>query len=488
MNDDFLQRMRVAPPPEFLADLKVRLDRQKLAPAPPPQRSALRALIAAFVLGAATVAAASLAWKVLPRLWGTPSPEAGDPYTQQAHSDSTPAPAPGERAPVQLVAPHRSRHGTSPDWDFSPSPSEPAGPSAASAPTASGLPSEVTHGGSAAPSVSAEPARSVLLGGPRDYVRIVGSPALQPYTTRVIEQFQKRSSKPPRMDIESSAAGLSELCAAGAADSPDVAQAARPITAAELQTCTKSGAGVIELPLGHEAVVLTRAKLYGPLKLSPREVFLALAKRVPDPAHPQSTVENPNTTWNQVNDALPYDRIAVFGPELDSPLGRAFLDLLVEKGCNTYPALVALRDLDEAQYDTVCRTLRDGVYTVAPDVSSRLEMNPTALGVSSLPGFVANSARLVGISIAGIEVSRASIESGAYPASRSLFLYVRRDHLYSVPGLKDFVWAYWAMVDSPYVNEKWRYEGPGWALLPLDKAARDATRRDLMMQKTLNPD
>lgn len=450
MDDRFLQRMRVEPPAEFLAGLKARLDRQKPAPAPSPKRSVTWALIAAFVLGGVAMAAASLAWRVLPSLWSTPVPDTAQPNAQQAHSAST-----------QVLAPHEMHV-----------------PARVSTPPV--VPS---------PSVPAEPARVEAPQGPRDYVSIVGSDALFPYTAAATEQFRRSRAALPRTHVESTSAALAHLCAEADSDSPDIAQASRPINSEELQTCTKNGVGVIELPLGREAVVLARAKLYGALKLSPREVFLALAKRIPDPAHPQSTIENPNTTWNQVSDALPYDRIAVFGPALSSALGRAFVALLIEKGCNTYPWLAALKDLDEERYDGICRTLRaDGFYTAAPDypanLISQLETNPTALGVFNLPLYTANSAALVGASIDGVDPSYASVESGAYAAARSLFLYVNRGHVTRVPGLRNFLWSYLDTV-MPY-GRGFGIRSDG-ALIPPDKAARDAVSRNLVSLKSLNP-
>jgi hypothetical protein len=43
--------------------------------------------------------------------------------------------------------------------------------------------------------------------------------------------------------------------------------------------------------------------------LSARSIFLALARDVPDPLHPDVLVKNPNITWNQVDSTLPDEHI-----------------------------------------------------------------------------------------------------------------------------------------------------------------------------------
>ncbi|HWG32387.1 MAG TPA: hypothetical protein VN676_17690, partial [Steroidobacteraceae bacterium] len=44
------------------------------------------------------------------------------------------------------------------------------------------------------------------------------------------------------------------------------------------------GSGMVEVKYSYQAIILVRSKLYGALPLSPRDIYLALAKTVPDPA------------------------------------------------------------------------------------------------------------------------------------------------------------------------------------------------------------
>jgi phosphate transport system substrate-binding protein len=69
-----------------------------------------------------------------------------------------------------------------------------------------------------------------------------------------------------------------------------------------------------------------------PLKLTRKDLFLALAKNVPDPSGAEKLVPNPYKTWQEVNPALPADKIEVLGPPPTSGTRDAFLELVMEEG------------------------------------------------------------------------------------------------------------------------------------------------------------
>ncbi len=72
------------------------------------------------------------------------------------------------------------------------------------------------------------------------------------------------------------------------------------------------------------------------MKLSRRDVYLALAKQIPDPANPSSLIANPNKTWKDVNSSLPATKIEVLGPPPTSGTRDAFVELFMESGCSTF--------------------------------------------------------------------------------------------------------------------------------------------------------
>src|SRR5882762_502170 len=66
MNDDFLHRLRKEPPPEFLAGLKVKIDRQS-APAPRRRLSFSRGLVVGLLLATTAFAVMSLSINSAPK-------------------------------------------------------------------------------------------------------------------------------------------------------------------------------------------------------------------------------------------------------------------------------------------------------------------------------------------------------------------------------------------------------------------------------------
>ena len=81
--------------------------------------------------------------------------------------------------------------------------------------------------------------------------------------------------------------------------------------------------------------MLAEAKNGLKLDLSLKDVFLALAKDVPDAAG--KLVPNPNKTWKDVNPSLPATKIEVLGPPPTSGTRDAFVELAMEGGCNSFP-------------------------------------------------------------------------------------------------------------------------------------------------------
>ena len=72
-----------------------------------------------------------------------------------------------------------------------------------------------------------------------------------------------------------------------------------------------------------------------------KDIYLALAKNVPDPANPNSLIPNPYTTWKDVNTTLPAMKIEVLGPPPTSGTRDSFVELYLEAGCRTYAWLDA---------------------------------------------------------------------------------------------------------------------------------------------------
>jgi len=306
----------------------------------------------------------------------------------------------------------------------------------------------------------------------RDYISIVGSSTVYPFTTAVAEQFGRAGQfKTPKVESTGTGGGLKLFCAGVGVQHPDIADASRRIKQTEVDTCAKNGVkDISEIKIGYDGIVLARSKKAGPLKLSRRDIYLALAKQIPDPANPQSLIANPSTTWKQVNPALPDVKIEVLGPPPTSGTRDAFAELVMEGGCTTFPWIKSLKDVDEGRYKRVCQTMReDGAYIEAGEndnlIVQKIEANPNAIGIFGYSYLEQNEDKLVGSLLEGKSPTFETISAGTYPASRALYIYIKKAHLGVIPGLKEFIAEY--MTDKAIGAEGYLAEK---GLIPPSKA------------------
>jgi phosphate transport system substrate-binding protein len=215
-----------------------------------------------------------------------------------------------------------------------------------------------------------------------------------------------------------------------------------------MEACTKAGVKeVVEIKVGYDGIVVASSNKGKPYKLTRRDIYLALAKQIPDPANPTTLIANPNKTWDQVNKALPADKIEVLGPPPTSGTRDAFVELVMESGCSTFAWIKALKDVDEARFKRVCDSVReDGGYVEAGEndnlIVQKLEANPKALGIFGYSFLEENISQLQGATVDGVAPTFDNIASSKYPVSRPLFIYVKKAHLGVIPGLREFVTEY----------------------------------------------
>jgi phosphate transport system substrate-binding protein len=278
----------------------------------------------------------------------------------------------------------------------------------------------------------------------RDYISIVGSSTVYPFATVVAENFGRRNSnfKTPKIESTGSGGGIKAFCAGVGVQHPDIANSSRRITVGEVADCAKNGVGaIVEVKIGYDGIVLANAKASPHYQLTLREVYLALAKEIPDPAGTQKLVPNPYTTWSQINSSLPADEIEVLGPPPTSGTRDAFNELVMEAGCKTFAWVAALpRDAHLA----ACHTLRDdGHYIEAGEndnlIVQKLEKSPRQLGIFGYSFLAQNGDKVQGAHIGGVEPEFDSIADGKYPVSRPLYFYVKKGHVEVIPGIRQYL-------------------------------------------------
>ena len=313
----------------------------------------------------------------------------------------------------------------------------------------------------------------------RNQISVVGSSTVYPFSTVVAENFGRDTGmKTPKIESTGSGGGMKLFCAGLGVNHPDITNSSRRIKKSELEKCSKAGIEVVEIKVGYDGIVIANSKKGEKFNLSKRDIFLALAKDVPEGnAEGGKLIPNPNKTWKEVNSSLPDIKIEVLGPPPTSGTRDAFNELAIEGGCKTFPNLRAIKKEDKKKYKAICRAVReDGVYIEAGEndnlIVQKLAENKNALGVFGFSFLAENEDKIQGSNIDGNEPTFENIASKAYPVSRPLYFYIKTAHVDVIPGIREFVEAYTsddAFGPDGYLSER--------GLIPMPDEEREFFRK-----------
>jgi phosphate transport system substrate-binding protein len=326
-----------------------------------------------------------------------------------------------------------------------------------------------------------------LANAARDYINIVGSSTVYPFATVVAEQFGKSTSyKTPKIESTGSGGGLKLFCAGVGVEHPDITNASRAIKKSEYDQCMENGVKeIVEVKIGYDGIVMANSKKSAPLKLSRKDIFLALAKDVPDPNGGEKLVPNPYKTWKDVNPALPAKSIEVLGPPPTSGTRDAFVELAMEGGAKSFGWIKAMKKTDKKKYKATCHTVReDGAYVEAGEndnlIVQKLEANPNAVGIFGFSFLDQNMDKLQGSFVDDIQPTFDAIADGQYPVSRPLFFYVKKAHAEVIPGMKEYLQEFTsekAWGPDGYLTEK--------GMIPMPDAERTKFRNNVEKLQSL---
>lgn len=320
----------------------------------------------------------------------------------------------------------------------------------------------------------------------RDYISIVGSSTVYPFSTVVAEQFGKSTNfKTPKIESTGTGGGFKLFCSGVGVENPDITNASRAIKKSEFDTCQTNGVkDIVEVKIGYDGIVLANSKKTTPMQVSRKDIFLALAKNVPDPKGGENLVANPYKTWKEINPALPATKIEVLGPPPTSGTRDAFVELVMEEGGKTFGFIHDMEKKDKNMYKATTQTVReDGAYIEAGEndnlIVQKLEANPNAFGIFGFSFLDQNADMIQGSIVEGETPTFENIAAGKYPVSRPLFFYVKKAHVDVIPGIKEFL--------DEFTSEKaWGEEGylADKGMIPMPKAEREKVGKDV---KDLKP-
>jgi phosphate transport system substrate-binding protein len=277
--------------------------------------------------------------------------------------------------------------------------------------------------------------------GSRDQIRAVGSSTVYPFATAVAEMFVQGNAgmKSPIIESTGTGGGMKLFCAGVGSQHPDIEDASRRIKKSEFEQCQANGVkDIVEIQIGVDGLAFAEAKNGPGLKLTPKIVYEALA------ANPYGKGPNKAQTWHDVDPSLPSTPISVFGPPSTSGTRDSLAELILTKGCESDPAMEALKKKSEDEFKATCTRIReDGKYVDSGEndnlIVQKLGKNPDAVGVFGYSFLEENKDTLKDVPINGIQATYETVSSGQYPGARPLFIYVKKAHMQAVPGLQAYL-------------------------------------------------
>ena len=309
-------------------------------------------------------------------------------------------------------------------------------------------------------------------GAARQQIRIVGSSTVYPFTRAVAERFAQGNSTlgAPIVESTGTGAGMQLFCGGVGPQHPDIENASRRIKSSEIGLCHRNGVRqIIEVPIGIDGLALIESSQRPTgFRLTLRDIYAGLA------ANPFGRPQTART-WRDVNPALPAVAIRVYGPPPTSGTRDSFAELMLEKGCDTDPAMAALKESDSDRHQQICTHIReDGAYVESGEndnlLMQRVAENEGSIGVLGYSFLEENTDRVRGILVNGVAPSPATVSDFTYPGARQMYIYVKGEHLDVIPGLREFLAEYArAWVPGGYLAQH--------GLIPSPEALRSAAQQ-----------
>lgn len=259
----------------------------------------------------------------------------------------------------------------------------------------------------------------------RDQIKIVGSSTVFPFSTAVAEQFGKTTDfATPVVESTGSGGGLKLFCAGVGTQHPDITNSSRRMKAKEWKLCLDNGVtDVVESVVGFDGIVIANGIDAPAFELTIDQLFAALTKGQGEPEK-----------WSDIDPSLPAIKIEVLGPPPSSGTRDAFEELVIHEGGKH-------AGLDKAAIEELeIRT--DGAWIDAGEndnlMVQKLSANPNAVAVFGYSFLDQNSDTIKGATVNGVEPEFENIASGDYKVSRSLYYYIKKQHVGVIPGIAEY--------------------------------------------------
>jgi phosphate binding protein len=249
-----------------------------------------------------------------------------------------------------------------------------------------------------------------------------GSSTVFPLTEAMAARFEDEGyTGNITIDSIGSGAGIERFCVTG---ETDIANASRAIKDSEVESCRAIGREPVEFRVGTDAL----AVVVNPANMFLEDVTIEqLAKIFSDEAQ----------LWSDVDPAWPAQPIQRFSPGTDSGTFDYFVEAVMAKayGDEGETKIQAAAGIQLSEDDNV---LVQGV-----------EGDANAIGYFGYAYYQENAGRLKLLKVNGVEATSATVDAGAYPLARPLFIYSDAQIMADKPQVAAFINFYLS-----YVNEE----------------------------------
>lgn len=274
----------------------------------------------------------------------------------------------------------------------------------------------------------------------RQQIRIVGSSTMYPFITIVAEHFGKIYNSTPVVEATGTGGGFHIFCSGNSINYPDIVNASRPMKPSEIALCNKNEVhNIKEILIGYDGIIIAQSIKAKNLNLSMKELFLAIAKKIP---YNGKMIDNSYKTWNEINPNLPKHKIEIYGPSSTSGTRDAFIELVMQNFCESSREVQNIIT-NQKERKAACSSIReDGPYIEMPEkynlIINKLISNNNALAILSM-SLLVDDPEIRPIRIDNIAPNKTSIINRQYSLARPLFLYFNMDHAKELPLIDNFI-------------------------------------------------
>src|SRR5688500_17559965 len=250
-------------------------------------------------------------------------------------------------------------------------------------------------------------------------VTIDGSSTVAPLSEAVAEEF---NAEQPGVDVSVGTSGTGGGFKRFCNDGIDIADASRPIKDEEKAACTAKGVEYTELRVGLDGLAVVTSAQNAFVECLSFEQLALIFK------------EGGASTWDQVDPKFPKEKIAIFAPGTDSGTYDFFVEEVL--GAPDKPESTKPRPPDSYTASENDNTIVQGI-----------EGEENSWGYFGFAYYQENKEGLKDIKVsekaggACVEPTNETVESGEYPLSRPLFIYVKKTAM-ARPEVKEFVRFY----------------------------------------------